>query len=62
MFSLIFSLFLATASNNWYDHYERGLRLIEQGDGAGARTELQAAIAARPKEGLQVATRPQRRP
>src|SRR5207249_3151083 len=31
----------------------------EQGDGAGARTELQAAIAARPKEGLQIATRPQ---
>src|SRR2546423_14454703 len=59
MLTLIFSLLLATASNGWFEHYDRGLRLIEQGDGAGARTELQAAIVARPKEGLQIATRPQ---
>ena len=57
MLALILSLFLATS--NWYDHYERGVRLIEKGQGAEARTELQAALAARPKEGLQVAARPQ---
>jgi hypothetical protein len=56
MLTLIVSLFLATG--NWFDHYERGVRLIEQGQGTAARTELQAAIAARPKEGLQVAARP----
>ena len=57
MLTLIVSLFLAT--NNWFDHYERGVRLIEKGQGAEARAELQAALAARPKEGLQVAARPQ---
>lgn len=57
MLTLIVSLFLATS--NWYDHYERGVRLIEKGQGAEARAELQAALAARPKEGLQVAARPQ---
>jgi hypothetical protein len=59
MLALIVSLFLATASDSWYDHYERGVHLIEQGQAAAARTELQAALAARPAEGLQVATRPQ---
>lgn len=59
MLSLIVSLFFATASGTWYDHYERGVRLIEQGQAAAARAELESALAARPKEGLQVATRPQ---
>src|SRR5207244_10616258 len=59
MLTLIVSLFLAAASGNWYDHYERGVRLIEQGDAATARAELQSALALRPKEALQASTRPQ---
>ncbi len=59
MLALILPLLFATAPGSWYDHYERGVRLIEQGDGAAARAELEAALAARPKEGLQMATRPQ---
>lgn len=52
-------LWLATPAGTWYDHYDRGLRLIEQGNGAAAREELQVALAQRPNEQLQVATRPQ---
>src|SRR3954462_10783297 len=59
MLALLFSLLLATSSGSWVDHYDRGVRLIEQGDGTAARTELQAALAAHPQEGLQVAARPQ---
>ena len=59
MLALIVSIFLATASDSWHDHYERGVRLIEQGQAAAARMELEAALAAHPSEGLQVATRPQ---
>jgi hypothetical protein len=51
-------LLLATPTDTWYDHYERGLRFIEQGNGAGARTELEAALALRNKEQLQARTRP----
>ena len=52
-------LLLATPSGTWYEHYDRGLRLIEQGQAAAARNELQAAFALRNSEQLQVATRPQ---
>jgi len=55
---LAVSLFFATPAVNWYDHYERGVRLIEQGKAADARTELEAALAAHPAEGLQLATAP----
>jgi tetratricopeptide (TPR) repeat protein len=51
-------LLFATSSGTWYEHYDRGLRLIEQGQGAAARDELQAALALRSKERLQVASRP----
>ena len=43
----------------WYEHYERGVRLISQGQASAALPELQAAAALRGKEGLQVPTRPQ---
>lgn len=56
---LTVALLLATPSGTWYEHYDRGLRLIEQGDGAAARDELQAAFALRNTEQLQVATRTQ---
>lgn len=49
-------LWLASPSLTWYEHYDRGLRLIEQGQGAAARDELKAALAERPTEHLQVAT------
>lgn len=42
----------------WYDHYETGVRRVEQGDAAAARAAFEAALAARGEEGLQVATRP----
>jgi tetratricopeptide (TPR) repeat protein len=43
----------------WYDHYGQGVRLIEQGQAAAAKAELEAALAARAAEGLQVPTAPQ---
>ncbi len=52
-------LILATPSATWYEHYDRGLRMIEQGQGAAARDELKAALALRNTEQLQVAARPQ---
>jgi tetratricopeptide (TPR) repeat protein len=55
---LALALFFATPAVNWYDHYERGVRLIEQGKAADARAELEAALAAHPAEGLQLATAP----
>ena len=48
-------LLLATPAGTWYEHYDRALRLIEQGQGPAAREELQAAFALRNTEGLQVA-------
>src|SRR5260221_12906024 len=58
-FILAISMLLATGADRWFDHYEAGIRLIEQGQGAAARTELTTAMSMRPAEGLQVATRPQ---
>jgi hypothetical protein len=55
---LAVALFVATPIATWYDHYERGVRFIEQGNAAAARTELEAALAAHPAEGLQLVTAP----
>src|SRR5579884_579841 len=52
-------LWLATPSLSWYEHYDRGVQLIEQGKGAAALAELKAALAERPDDELQVATRPE---
>ena len=46
-------------SATWYESYERGVRLIEQGQAAAAKPHLAAALAARAKEGVQVPTRQQ---
>ncbi len=43
----------------WYEHYEKGVRLIEQGRAGDAREALAAALAARADEGVQVPTGPQ---
>lgn len=62
MRNLLAVLLLATipaSAAEWYDNYEKGVRLIEQGDAREARVALDAALAARAQEGLQVATRPQ---
>jgi tetratricopeptide (TPR) repeat protein len=47
------------AATSWYDHYERGVRLIEQGSAAEAKRHLSAALAARAEEGVQLPTEPQ---
>jgi hypothetical protein len=38
-------------AENWYEHYEKGVRLIEQGKGEAAKEALDAALAARGAEG-----------
>ena len=43
----------------WYEHYEKGVRLIEQGQAEAARGALRSALAARGEEGVQLPTRPQ---
>ena len=49
---------LPVSGAEWYEHYERGVRLIEQGKAAEAKAALEAAIGSRAKEGVQVPTRP----
>lgn len=49
----------AASAANWYEHYEKGVRLIEQGRSDEAREALGAALAARAEEGVQVPTGPQ---
>ncbi|HEX2835492.1 MAG TPA: hypothetical protein VHW00_20945 [Thermoanaerobaculia bacterium] len=44
---------------NWYDSYEKGVRLIAEGQGADAKSALEEALAARAEEGLQVPARAQ---
>ena len=50
---------LSASAATWYEQYEKGVRLIEQGKAEAAKDALAAAIAARAEEGLQVPTRPQ---
>ncbi|MGZ7039840.1 MAG: hypothetical protein ACXVJO_16815, partial [Thermoanaerobaculia bacterium] len=62
MTTILFSLLLAATapdSTTWYEHYEAGVRLVEQGQAAAALPHLEAAYAARQKEGLQITTRSQ---
>jgi tetratricopeptide (TPR) repeat protein len=42
------------SAETWYEHYEKGVRLIEQGRADDAREALAAALAARAEEGVQV--------
>ena len=50
---------LPLSAAEWFEHYEKGVRLIEQGRSEPARESLRAALSARSEEGLQVPTRPQ---
>jgi tetratricopeptide (TPR) repeat protein len=60
IFTVVLLLAASTASAaNWYEHYEKGVRLIEQGRAGQAREALAAALAARADEGVQVPTGPQ---
>ena len=55
---LTLAAFTASAAN-WYEHYEKGGRLIEQGRAGDAREALAAALATRAEEGVQVPAGPQ---
>jgi tetratricopeptide (TPR) repeat protein len=58
---LILAIVLSTGSAqlSWYENYERGVRLIEQGQAAAAMPFLESALAAHKEEALHVPTRPQ---
>ena len=43
----------------WYEHYEKGVRLIEQGQAEAAKESLEAALRARAAEGVQLPASPQ---
>jgi len=51
---LLFAVPLSAAS--WYDNYEQGVRLIEQGQAGAAMKALESALAEHPEEGLQMPT------
>src|SRR5215210_7575122 len=58
--AVMLSLVAASAqAADWYEQYEKGVRLIEQGNAGDARAALEAALAERQSEGVQVPTRPQ---
>ena len=60
IFTAVLMLAASTASAaTWYENYEKGVRLIEQGKAGEARDALGAALAARADEGVQVPTGPQ---
>lgn len=58
MTALFLVLMIATGApgQTWFGHYERGVRLIEQGKAGAALPELNAALAMRGSEGLQIPT------
>jgi tetratricopeptide (TPR) repeat protein len=49
----------AAQPSTWYDSYERGVRLIQDGQPAAAIALLETAIAQKSTEALQAPTRPQ---
>jgi len=59
MLPILFAILVAGLSGapnegTWYEYYEKGINLVENGDGAGARIALEAALARNPKEGLKI--------
>jgi tetratricopeptide (TPR) repeat protein len=50
---------LPAAAATWHDDYQKGVRLIEQGNGEAAKAALTAALSSRAEEGVQVPVRPQ---
>jgi len=59
IFVLILLAALPASAADWYEHYEKGVRLIEQGQAEAAKAPLEAAVAARAAEGVQLPTRQQ---
>jgi tetratricopeptide (TPR) repeat protein len=57
--ALLFAAASTASAANWYEQYEQGVRLIEQGRADDARQALAAALAARKDEGVQVPAGPQ---
>ncbi|HEX8253896.1 MAG TPA: hypothetical protein VF846_12140, partial [Thermoanaerobaculia bacterium] len=57
--SLLLAAAPGSAAEPWHVHYERGVRLIEQGNAPAAKDQLEAALAARAAEGVQVPSAPQ---
>lgn len=55
---LLLAAMPATAAE-WYEHYEKGVRLIEAGQAEAAKAALEAALGARSAEGVQLPTAPQ---
>jgi tetratricopeptide (TPR) repeat protein len=56
MLAFFLMLSMASTAPQWYEHYEKGVRLIEQGQATAARQEIEAALSERAVEGLQVPT------
>ena len=57
--ALVFLLAAPAFGATWYQQYEDGVRLVQQGRGDAARPLLEAALAAHPSEALQIPTQPQ---
>jgi hypothetical protein len=60
MKTILIAVLLAAAAAQpaWYDNYEQGVRLIEEGRAADAIPLLEASLAAKPGETLQAPARP----
>lgn len=57
MLPIIIAALLSTLpTTSWDENYQLGVRLVEQGKASAAKPHLEAALAARQKEGLQVPT------
>ncbi|HVT01758.1 MAG TPA: hypothetical protein VHL58_00105 [Thermoanaerobaculia bacterium] len=64
MFQFAIAVLIATVStapsgNTWFEHYEKGVRFLEQGKAPAAAAELNQALAGHQAEGLQVPARSQ---
>lgn len=56
---LLLAIATTAPAATWYEHYEKGVRAVEQGQAAEAKSAFEAALAARAEEGVQLPTRQQ---
>ncbi len=56
MLAFFLAATMAATAPQWYEHYEKGVRLIERGQAAAARQEIEEALAQHAQEGLQIPT------
>ncbi len=59
LFAVLLLAAVPARAAEWYEHYEKGVRLIEQGQAEAAKQSLEAALGERSAEGLQMPTGPQ---